>query len=130
MPRITLDMSISEVILTMCDGNPGALTVCVQSMKHGDAIDPDGAMGGLFYILRLDDMGIYGSRIWMLYKDVCQQDIGNLMACLRANQLGLLPTKTLLHTIDHDGDGLDVEAMVTAVREELPAFDPSARMPA
>ena len=53
--------------------NPGGLNVCMQIMEKGAKIDPDCPFP-LLALLSFDTLGIYGSRIWMLYKDVCKQD--------------------------------------------------------
>lgn len=75
MSRIKLNDTGMSAAIKMNDGNPGALTVIVQFMKMGAEIDPDSALGGITPILDLDTLGIYGPRIWMLYKDVCKEDV-------------------------------------------------------
>ena len=66
--RVQLSDTILDVITKMVEGNPGALAVlCGVLNRHPN--------DGLLYILRLDTLGIYGPRIWMLMKDVCGEDI-------------------------------------------------------
>lgn len=66
-PRIKLKMNMVEAITSMVDGNPGATTVCCELMKNDEF--------GFINICHLDDMEIYGSDIWLCYKDICGQDI-------------------------------------------------------
>lgn len=121
--RIELHDTPISVVTKMSEGNPGALTVCLQMLKDGAKIDPDGFMGGLGSILLMDTFGIYGSRIWMLFKDVCKQDIVKMLACLRACQMGFISQEVLNSAIDNYGKGLDVEGCLHQVKERLPAFD-------
>ena len=66
------DMNYKEAISVMSDGNPGAINVMCMLINH----DP---VKGQVALCHLDDMGIYGSQIWIAYKDICGQDIELLM---------------------------------------------------
>lgn len=90
--RITLEMSMTDMLIAMSDGNPGAMSIVAMLYREGGAIDPDSALGGLGPILFLDTLGIYGSRIWMLCKDICRNDLRIMIAVLRGCQLGFLKT--------------------------------------
>jgi hypothetical protein len=70
----------------------------------------------------MDTHGVYGHRIWMLYKDVCGENIENMLAVLRACQLGIITDQTMNHAIDNYGDGLDVPAILGKVKEQLTEF--------
>jgi hypothetical protein len=105
----------------MCDGNPGGLTVLINLYKLSPSIDPDDAFGGLGPILSLDTLGIYGSRIWMLYKDVCDQSIPNVLTVLRAHQLGFLTDEDLNAAID-SGSKLDLQDLLKKVNGVIPDF--------
>lgn len=65
--RITLNMTIQDTIVAMVEGNPGALNVCMELIKVSSL--------GILTLLHLDDMEIYGSDIWLCYKDICKEDI-------------------------------------------------------
>ncbi|MBE5812584.1 MAG: hypothetical protein E7314_02915 [Clostridiales bacterium] len=65
--RITANMNIKEILITMCDGNPGALT-CMMQMLQSDPL-------ALFDILFFDTMEIYGEKIYMLWNDCCGRDM-------------------------------------------------------
>lgn len=117
-------MNINDILLVMCAGNPGAVNVCMQLIQKGKKVDQDLAGdNGFLHILNLDSFGIYGHRIWMLYKYVCEQDINKVVVLLRARQLGHLSGKTLNHAIDNRGDGIIFDELVDKIKEELPNFN-------
>lgn len=120
--RIQLTDSLQDAIAKMVEGNVGAVTVCAELVKKEAKIDPDAALAPIDSLLALDDLGIYGSKIWMLYKDVCGEDIVNTRAVLRARQLGILSEDVLLNAIDKYGDGIDCDDILAKVQERLPAF--------
>lgn len=68
MNRLNLNMSPRDCIVKMCDGNPGALNVMINLLKNYDA-------AGVVDLFILDEDEIYGSNIWILYKDICGEDI-------------------------------------------------------
>lgn len=65
--RIRIDMTVPEILYTLSEGNPGALTVLMDWMQSSDI--------ALFQVLTLDSKKLYGSRIWELYKDICGEDL-------------------------------------------------------
>ena len=120
-------MSWLEVILAMSGGNPGAIIVCIELLARGEKVDSDTFDGGINSLLILDRLGIYGERIYLLWNDVCRQHIGKMIAVLRAYQLGRLAavnTETINHAIDNRGAGIDLDAVVEAVKSRLPNFNP------
>ena len=120
--RIQLTDSTMDVCMKMSEGNPGALTVIMSLMRDAQKIDPDNWMPGLGEVLSLDSLGIYGSKIWMLYKDVCGEDLVKMCAVMRSWQLGITSQQSLIHAIDNRGDGLDVDDLLKQVKTRLPAF--------
>lgn len=120
--RIELTDSEMSATLKLADGNPGAATVCCELLKNGEKIDPDSMLGGLGCLLSLDTHGIYGASIWMLYKDVCGEDLPKTIAVLRSVQLGFLEESKLIHAIDNRGDGIVVDDLYALVKERLPLF--------
>lgn len=120
--RLHLHMGVQDALVAMCDGNPGALTVCLDLLKKGKEIDPQNILEGLGNVMYLDTLGIYGSRIWMFYKDVCGQDLRKMIGVMRANQLGFLREDVLNHGIDNYGDGLDIEKACKAVEERIDGY--------
>jgi len=120
--RIELVDTVKAAVMKVAEGNPGAIRVLLEAIKRGKTIDPDDAFGGFGVVMMLDGLGIYGSRIWMLYKDVCKQDMVSMFGILRAYQLGYLSEESLNQAIDNYGDGVDVEVLVAKVKEYLPRF--------
>ena len=117
--RITLDDSVMSAIMKLSEGNPGAVGVLIELSKGDAATDPDSVWGPLSSILSLDTNGIYASGIWILYKDICQQNPLRVRTLLRAVQLGLEPRSILR------GKSLTDEqhqALLSKVQAELPAF--------
>lgn len=120
--KIQLNDSLEDVLFKMSEGNPGAVAVCLQMLKDGEQIDPDNAMGVLGVILLLDTLGLYGSKIWMLYKDVCECDLSQMLAVLRGRQLGFVTDAQIQHAVDNYGDGINVADICAKVAERLPRF--------
>lgn len=83
---ITGDMSLEDVILEMCEGNPGGLNV-MMSMMH-----QLGTMDAVRNILLLDDMDIRGSQIWVAYKDHCGGDMDKFTKLIMSRDLEMIAT--------------------------------------
>ena len=66
--RIFCTMTGPEIIDAMSDGLPGAIAVATRIYVEGGDVDPDNPLRGLSPILSLDSLGIYGARLWRLYK--------------------------------------------------------------
>lgn len=122
MTRIELSDNLMSIITKLSEGNPGAMTVCMELWDKEKDIDKDSVIQGLGSLLNLDTNEIYGADIWMLYKDVCGEDIEKTIAVLRSCQLGFIPIADLKHGIAHYGDGLDVGVIMEKVKERLPNF--------
>lgn len=56
---------MKELIIMMADGNPGAAVVLIQLYKAGDEETFE----------KLLEYNIIGSDIWVLYKDLCDQNL-------------------------------------------------------
>ena len=91
MSRIELNDTVTDMMIKMSDGNPGAVTVMMQMLQEAENIDPQAIMGGVGAVLALDTHEIYGSNIWILYKDVCGGDLRKMIMLMRATQLGKFP---------------------------------------
>lgn len=123
--RVQLTDSLLDIIVKLSQGNPGAVTVLAQWVKDGEAIDPQ-SCHPMIAMCRLDDMDIVGARIWMLYKDVCGQDLRRFIGVLRANQLGFLAEADLDAAIDGHRP-IDVASLVLQVEAELSEFKRSVQ---
>lgn len=121
--RIGADDRLVDILLKMTDGNPGALTVLLQTVDHGAAIDPDSAFKELGGCIALDTLGVYGSKIWILYKDICGESTAKMLGILRAYQLGFVSYDALHAAVNaprFTSNMLDVEDLLVKVRERLP----------
>jgi hypothetical protein len=96
-PRIEMTDTTMDAMIKMAEGNPGAITAIMKLMESAETVDPQSALGGVGALLSLDTHGIYGSNIWILYKDVCGMDVRKVLMLLRAVQLGYLPESRLVN---------------------------------
>ncbi len=131
-PRIKLNMSFKDILVEMAEGNPGALTVMMQMMERAEEIDPDSVLGAIGPLCGLDTLDCYGPKIWMLYKDVCNEDIIKVFAVLRAHQLGFISDTVINAAISNsrrlgDSEKLNVDDCLKRVRKQLPMFAAKAK---
>lgn len=125
-PKLNGGDGIKEAVIKLADGNVGALTTCVKLALFTETCDPDAMMGPYTPLLSLDSLGIYGERIWLLYKDICGESCLNTLTILRAHQLGFLSTARLITAIDScrtsNKKQLDPQKYLKKVQERLPKF--------
>lgn len=121
MSRLDLNKTIQNVIVDMSEGNPGGLTVLMQIYQNTKSIDPDCLLDWMGPFANLDNMECYGHKIWMLYKDICNQNLSKMIAVLRATQLGLTSPSAVIDAID-GRLSLDVDDLTKQVQELLPNF--------
>jgi hypothetical protein len=120
--RIELYDNCNSAAKKLADGNAGAIRVLLNLVQNAEQIDPDSPMGGFGALLNLDSFGIYGPRIWMLYKDVCGENLTKTLGVLLACQFGIISQSVLNTAIDNRGSGLEVVEAVKKVREVSPNF--------
>jgi len=122
-PRIKdLSMSFMDIVMAMTEGNPGAASVIIQLVKEAPAIDPDSSLGAMGPLFSLDNLDCYGSRIWMFYKDVCQENINTMMGVMRACQMGFTSEAKINAAIDGDKAQLDIPDLLRQIKARLPDF--------
>ena len=78
--RIHARMTVEKMLTMMSEANPGALNCLVSMLRTG----PQGFMD----ILLMDSLGIYGSKIHMLWADCCGQDMTKMQETLMAFRQG------------------------------------------
>jgi hypothetical protein len=127
---LKIEDSTSEIIKKMSQMasgsyNSGATVVMIDMIKQGQFIDPDSWAGGLSSILLMDGWDIRGEKIWMLYKDVCKEDMVKTIGLLRACQMGIINQAALITAIMNCGQGVDVDDCLTKLQEKLPNFNPN-----
>lgn len=81
MNRINFFDTRINAIAKLTEGNYGAINACLLLMKKGSSIYP--YEDGFKYITNLDDIGIYGTDIYVLWNDICQCDLGKMIGLLR-----------------------------------------------
>lgn len=89
MSKIELTDSMMDILGKMAEGNPGAIMAMMGIIKEHDAIDPQAALGALGALLMLDDMGIYGWHIAVLFSDTAGKSVRKFLLLMRAVQLGI-----------------------------------------
>lgn len=129
MGKIALEDSATTILIKMSDGNPLAIRVLMTVMQKGAEIDPQDFAGGLGPVIQLDEMGIYGSDIGQLHRDVCGLSTVHLVAATRAVQLGFRTPEQLKHAIAHRGQGWDVDTVLKEVKQKLSEFDNQVGQP-
>ena len=83
-----LEDNAIDVVVKMSDCNPGAIMAMSELIKHNEIIDPDSIFGEFSAILRLNELEIYGTDIYILFNDKCDKDVRKLIILCRATQLG------------------------------------------
>jgi hypothetical protein len=72
MTKLNFNTDYKEAIKLISEGNPGALRVLFECYEKNFLI-------GQFIVAELDIKGIYGWRIWELYKDKCGEDLDSFI---------------------------------------------------
>jgi hypothetical protein len=49
-------------------------------MKHSEEIDPLSYLKVIGPVMLLDSLGIYGPNVWVIFKDVCEQNHARMLA--------------------------------------------------
>lgn len=83
--KIKVTDKITDALVKMAEGNPGAATVLRSIMEAQPVM-------GIGTVLDLDDMNIRGSQIWVAYKDHCRQDLQELIRLVNERDPGLVAT--------------------------------------
>lgn len=124
MRKLDLNSTFQDIILHVSEGNPGALQVCMSILKENEIIDPYDWVAGIGTLLRLDDMNIIGSKIWILFKDICECKLSHFLGLLRANQLGYLTDFDIHNAINNSRGKIvfDKKEILQKVKNRLPNF--------
>jgi hypothetical protein len=122
MNRIQMHHSLIDAIQLMSESDVGSALVLTSMIKYHDYIDPDAVLGPMQHVGTLDDFGIYGEDIWILYCDVCKGDLVDLIGMLRAVQLEFLSLEALKKVIRNMEITPAASIALMEVRQALPAF--------
>lgn len=69
---INMNSTVLDAVVTLADGNPGAVTALAELIKANEG-------EALLTMLRMDELGMTGSVIWVAYKDFANYDIPALV---------------------------------------------------
>lgn len=73
--RLKLEDSIQDAVIKMSDGNPGAINVLMPLIMNKE---------DFHLVLHLDSIGLYGSNIYKLANDCCNNDMDKFKTVLSA----------------------------------------------
>jgi len=118
MSRIELSDTSYDALIKIIEGNPGAARAITDCMEVVEKIDSDSLLGAFGIPINLDSFEIYGSHIWILYKDICGQDAVKMIAIIRAMQMGIISVLTIKKLIEDCGVG-SMEARASFNHEEI-----------
>lgn len=120
--RIQLSMSLLDAVMTVAEGNPGAITAIAELMLVVERVDPTSALGKFGPLLTLDTYGVYGSDVWLLYKDVCGKNSKKVLLLLRCVQMGVISHAALSRAINDRVHTFDFEELLETLQKRLPEF--------
>ena len=94
MSKIQLTDSTIEILDKMSEGNPGAISILTTLLfKETTHEMVDSVM---HIILPLDTLGIYGSKLYMLWTDACDKNTDKVKKVIELWRIGKL-TKEEIH---------------------------------
>ena len=92
MPKLTMNTPLIDMVSIMSEGNPGAVHVITQLVKTSQV--------GIIKVLTLDELEIYGSDIWVLFKDCCNESTLKVTDVLTATLSGKISVEQLKEYIE------------------------------
>lgn len=120
-----------DIALKLCEEvegseqyNPGAANVIGQALTHqaSFAEGMDGGLAAMTSLLALDMAEIYGSKIWILFKDVCDQDMDLFLATLFAPSIDKKEVAKAL-TEEHSDDKEELKKFLLGDGENPSAIE-------
>lgn len=95
MAKITQSDDLESAILKLACGVGAAMEILAKTVNEEPNSESETKISGIDYLLLLDKLEIYGTGIYILYKDKCHGDLGRLQLLLRAAQQGVYPASKL-----------------------------------
>jgi len=89
--KLTPQDTTMDLMLKMSEGNPGALMACMELFKLGTP--------GVVALINLDDIGLYGEKLYMLWNDCCGRDAEKVVKVVKARNFGKLSDKDILDRV-------------------------------
>lgn len=96
--RIKFTDTGMDIVIKMANGNPGAMTCLMDMLKY---TSEGSQMPGLFLILNLDTLGLYGEKIYMLWNDCCDRDMAQMELVLRNWHMGHLAAYEIMENLSN-----------------------------
>lgn len=90
--KLTADMNTMDVLITMAEGNPGALNVLMGMIK-----DPKTSF---IDILLCDSLGIRGSKLYKLHNDCCARNDEKFARTLMMLRSGIFTDDQIQNNLD------------------------------
>ena len=121
----TAEIKVQKAIWEMGGTDFHALLACKELLTYGKKVDPDVFGNGVLILKVLESLKIRGKRMYNLWR-FCRHNASVMLAVLRAYEMGQLAgvnQQTLNRAIDHDGAGIDLDAVVKAVKSRLLNFN-------
>ena len=84
MSRLHLTDTVFTIVEKMCEGNPGAMQVCMELLNNDPA-----------YLLLCDTLELYGEELYMLWNDCCGRDLPKMKKVLDAVRTGKISEATV-----------------------------------
>lgn len=78
--KLSGNISFEDAVTEMAEGNVGATVALMKATKA----DPQYIW---MLILKLDQAGIYGPDIWVLYKDICLENIQTMLSIVKEKNI-------------------------------------------
>ncbi len=101
MSRIKENSTLKEIVVSMYEGNPGALRVLMELV----AVYPS-------TIQMLDDAQIYGTHIYMLHNDCCGGDIDRTVLVILGINEGRISQQDINERLKNVGRGKPFEDLL------------------
>lgn len=105
MGRLKLENTIQETLFEFSGGNPGALTFLMKLIKEREddfVID----------LMTIDDMGLYESKLYMLWNDSCNRDIHKVIKIFDLYRIGKITQNDIEERIKNVGYGKSFEDLL------------------
>ncbi len=101
--RLRRGMTNDDIVDAFSEMNPGAMAACTALLKLGD--------DAIVVFIFLDSLRIYGSRLFQLYMNICDEDPDKVLTLIKENMMGVSGTAIddILTAIDSDGKDFNME---------------------
>lgn len=114
--RISTDWQLCPAVAALAENDEVAEAVLYLAAYIAGTLDPENLQAFWGPLLLLDQLGIYGARIWNLY-EACGHKTSTVIGVLHATELGIISREALEAAIDHQGTGLKVDQALHALSE-------------